>query len=133
VVAVKEATEVADAELARWANQVGGAGINQDRVLAEIRALHMELGASICREGGIDSLEGIVELVTPRHADLRPPIAPIAVLTLLHGGSGRNSLAFHVAMLLLTLLPIVLLAHFLAIIVDFGIRDSGFLHRLVAS
>jgi Ca2+:H+ antiporter len=43
----------------------------------------------------------------------------------LHGGSGRNSLAFHVAMLLLTLLPIVLLSHFLAIIVDFGIEDLG--------
>ena len=40
----------------------------------------------------------------------------------LHGGSGRNSLAFHVAMLLLTLLPIVLLSHFLAIIIDFGIE-----------
>jgi Ca2+/H+ antiporter len=32
----------------------------------------------------------------------------------------RHSLAFRVAMLLLTLLPIVLLSHFLAIIVDFG-------------
>jgi len=42
----------------------------------------------------------------------------------LHGGGG-NSLAFHVAMLLLTLLPIVLLSHFLAIIVDFGIEDLG--------
>jgi Ca2+:H+ antiporter len=43
----------------------------------------------------------------------------------LHSGSGRSSLAFHVAMLLLTLLPIVLLSHFLAIIVDFGIEDLG--------
>ncbi|HET7446477.1 MAG TPA: calcium:proton antiporter [Methyloceanibacter sp.] len=42
----------------------------------------------------------------------------------LHGGGG-SSLAFHVAMLLLTLLPIVLLAQFLAIIVDFGIEDLG--------
>jgi Ca2+:H+ antiporter len=42
----------------------------------------------------------------------------------LHGGGG-SSLAFHVAMLLLTLLTIVLLAHFLAIIVDFGIEDLG--------
>jgi Ca2+:H+ antiporter len=44
----------------------------------------------------------------------------------LHGrDSGSNSLAFHVAMLLLTLLPIVLLSEFLAIIVDFGIEDLG--------
>jgi Ca2+:H+ antiporter len=35
----------------------------------------------------------------------------------------RGSLGFHVAMLMLTLLPIVLLAQFLAIIVDFGIED----------
>ena len=35
----------------------------------------------------------------------------------------RGSLASHVALLLLTLLPIVLLAQFLAIIVDFGIED----------
>jgi Ca2+:H+ antiporter len=42
-----------------------------------------------------------------------------------HGSSGSGSLAFHVAMLLLTLLPIVLLSEFLAIIVDFGIEDLG--------
>ena len=35
----------------------------------------------------------------------------------------RGSLASHVALLLLTLVPIVLLAQFLAIIVDFGIED----------
>ena len=35
----------------------------------------------------------------------------------------RGSLAGHVALLLLTLVPIVLLAQFLAIIVDFGIED----------
>ena len=39
------------------------------------------------------------------------------------GAARRGSLASHVAMLLLTLVPIVLLAQFLAIIVDFGIED----------
>jgi Ca2+:H+ antiporter len=43
----------------------------------------------------------------------------------LHGDNGAGSLAFHTAMLLLTLLPIVLLSEFLAIIVDFGIEDLG--------
>jgi Ca2+:H+ antiporter len=42
-----------------------------------------------------------------------------------HSSSGSGLLAFHVAMLLLTLLPIVLLSEFLAIIVDFGIEDLG--------
>jgi Ca2+:H+ antiporter len=42
-----------------------------------------------------------------------------------HSSTGSESLAFHVAMLLLTLLPIVLLSEFLAIIVDFGIEDLG--------
>ena len=44
----------------------------------------------------------------------------------LHGGSRGSSLAFHVALLLLTLIPIVLLSKSLAIIVDFGIEDLGF-------
>jgi Ca2+:H+ antiporter len=44
----------------------------------------------------------------------------------LHRDSERaSSLTFHIAMLLLTLLPIVLLSEFLAIIVDFGIEDLG--------
>ena len=34
-----------------------------------------------------------------------------------------GSLGFHIAMLLLTLLPVVLLSEYLAIIVDFGIED----------
>jgi Ca2+:H+ antiporter len=44
----------------------------------------------------------------------------------LHGGSRGSSLAFHVAMLLLTLISIVLLSKSLAIIADFGIEDLGF-------
>jgi Ca2+:H+ antiporter len=44
---------------------------------------------------------------------------------MVHGGNDNGSLSFHVAMLLLTLLPIVLLSEFLAIIVDFGIEDLG--------
>jgi Ca2+:H+ antiporter len=40
-----------------------------------------------------------------------------------HHAAGRGSLAFHVVMLVLTLLPIVLLSEYLAIIVDFGIED----------
>ena len=36
-----------------------------------------------------------------------------------------GSLGFHVAMLLASLLPVVLLAEFLAVIVDFGIEDLG--------
>jgi len=40
-----------------------------------------------------------------------------------HHAPERGSLAFHVAMLMLTLLPIVLLSEYLAIIVDFGIED----------
>jgi Ca2+:H+ antiporter len=37
----------------------------------------------------------------------------------------EGSLAHHVAMLLLTLAPVVILAEFLAVIVDFGIEDIG--------
>jgi Ca2+:H+ antiporter len=43
----------------------------------------------------------------------------------LHHGSPNGSLAYHVLMLVLTLLPVVLLSEFLAIIVDFGIEDLG--------
>jgi Ca2+:H+ antiporter len=43
----------------------------------------------------------------------------------LHHGSPHGSLAHHVLMLVLTLLPVVLLSEFLAIIVDFGIGDLG--------
>lgn len=39
------------------------------------------------------------------------------------GAKARGPLGEHVAMLLLTLVPIVLLAQFLAVIVDFGIED----------
>jgi Ca2+:H+ antiporter len=46
-----------------------------------------------------------------------PEDAPAAAL--------RSSLAFHAVMLLLTLLPIVLLSQYLAIIVDFGFEDLG--------
>jgi Ca2+:H+ antiporter len=41
------------------------------------------------------------------------------------GANGNGSLSFHATMLLLTLVPIVLLSEFLAIIVDFGIEDLG--------
>ena len=41
------------------------------------------------------------------------------------GAARRGSFPSHVALLLLTLVPIVLLAQFLAIIVDFGIEDLG--------
>lgn len=41
----------------------------------------------------------------------------------LHHGSPNGSLAYHVLMLVLTLLPVVLLSEFLAI--DFGIEDLG--------
>jgi Ca2+:H+ antiporter len=41
------------------------------------------------------------------------------------GANGNGSLSLHAAMLLLTLVPIVLLSEFLAIIVDFGIEDLG--------
>jgi Ca2+:H+ antiporter len=40
-----------------------------------------------------------------------------------HRPSGNGSLPFHLAMLALTLLPVVLLSEYLAIIVDFGIED----------
>jgi Ca2+:H+ antiporter len=39
--------------------------------------------------------------------------------------AATGSLAFHVTMLLASLLPVVLLAEFLAVIVDFGIGDLG--------
>jgi Ca2+:H+ antiporter len=55
----------------------------------------------------------------PSHSHSHEPDA-------LHGGSRGSSLAFHVALLLLTLIPIVLLSKSLAIIVDFGIEDLGF-------
>ncbi|WP_083239244.1 calcium:proton antiporter [Methyloceanibacter superfactus] len=40
-----------------------------------------------------------------------------------HEQTATGSLAFHVTMLLASLLPVVLLAEFLAVIVDFGIED----------
>jgi Ca2+:H+ antiporter len=43
-----------------------------------------------------------------------------------------GSLAFHVAMLILTLIPVVLLSEYLAIIVDFGLRDCSFPIRSAA-
>jgi Ca2+:H+ antiporter len=42
-----------------------------------------------------------------------------------HEQTAMRSLAFHVTMLLASLLPVVLLAEFLAVIVDFGIEDLG--------
>jgi Ca2+:H+ antiporter len=42
-----------------------------------------------------------------------------------HPGTKSRSLGFHVGMLVLTLLPVVLLSEFLAVIVDFGIEDLG--------
>ncbi len=42
-----------------------------------------------------------------------------------HGLGTARSLGFHVTMLLASLLPVVLLAEFLAVIVDFGIEDLG--------
>jgi Ca2+:H+ antiporter len=42
---------------------------------------------------------------------------------LAHRSSKSGSLAFHVIMLVVTLLPVVLLSEFLAIIVDYGIED----------
>jgi len=42
-----------------------------------------------------------------------------------HERTATRSLAFHVTMLLASLLPVVLLAEFLAVIVDFGIEDLG--------
>lgn len=44
---------------------------------------------------------------------------------LAHAPVEKRSLGFHVMMLLLTLLPVVLLAESLAVIVDFGIEDLG--------
>ncbi len=40
-----------------------------------------------------------------------------------HDGQAEGSLVYHVVMLLLTLAPVVVLAEFLAVIVDFGIED----------
>jgi Ca2+:H+ antiporter len=40
-----------------------------------------------------------------------------------HAGAETRSLGYHVTMLVLTLLPVVLLSEFLAVIVDFGIED----------
>ena len=42
-----------------------------------------------------------------------------------HAAGTTRSLAFHVTMLIASLLPVVLLAEFLAVIVDFGIEDLG--------
>jgi len=41
------------------------------------------------------------------------------------GAETTHSLAYHVVMLLLTLIPVVALSEYLAVIVDFGIEDLG--------
>ena len=42
-----------------------------------------------------------------------------------HGAETTHSLAYHVVMLLLTLIPVVALSEYMAVIVDFGIEDLG--------
>ncbi len=42
-----------------------------------------------------------------------------------HAGAGTRPLAYHLTMLVLTLLPVVLLSEYLAVIVDYGLEDLG--------
>jgi len=43
----------------------------------------------------------------------------------LHAPGDGRSLGYHITMLVLTLLPVVLLSEYMAVIVDFGIEDLG--------